>query len=104
DVGVFFFTSRRRHMSFGCDWSSDVCSSDLCSGAAQQQRETRRDGAAPEHVRPGEGGGVAGVNVPALGTCRFGGKAAHVVAAFLADRKSVVEGKRAALGGRRGRG
>src|SRR2546430_7754890 len=25
----FFFSSRRRHTRFGCDWSSDVCSSDL---------------------------------------------------------------------------
>src|SRR2546430_9859003 len=25
----FFFTSRRRHTRFDCDWSSDVCSSDL---------------------------------------------------------------------------
>src|SRR5438270_8377963 len=36
---VFFFSSRRRHTRFDCDWSSDVCSSDLppaagglCSG------------------------------------------------------------------------
>src|SRR6266498_1722176 len=29
-VGLsFFFSSRRRHTSFGRDWSSDVCSSDL---------------------------------------------------------------------------
>src|SRR5882762_6042343 len=33
-VGVFtthpfFFPSSRRHTSFKCDWSSDVCSSDL---------------------------------------------------------------------------
>src|SRR2546430_9842922 len=31
-VGVyhlFFFSSRRRHTRFDCDWSSDVCSSDL---------------------------------------------------------------------------
>src|SRR5882762_7388805 len=28
DVG-FFFSSRRRHTRFKCDWSSDVCSSDL---------------------------------------------------------------------------
>src|SRR5438270_11974541 len=28
----FFFSSRRRHTRFDCDWSSDVCSSDLdCS-------------------------------------------------------------------------
>src|SRR5260370_40387911 len=27
----FFFSSRRRHTRFKCDWSSDVCSSDLTS-------------------------------------------------------------------------
>src|SRR5256886_2128406 len=27
----FFFSSRRRHTRFDCDWSSDVCSSDLAS-------------------------------------------------------------------------
>src|SRR3989475_7428217 len=26
---VFFFSSRRRHTRFDCDWISDVCSSDL---------------------------------------------------------------------------
>src|SRR5689334_24865381 len=35
----FFFSSRRRHTRWNCDWSSDVCSSDLgasagCDGAA----------------------------------------------------------------------
>src|SRR2546427_9858652 len=28
----FFFSSRRRHTRFDCDWSSDVCSSDLRLG------------------------------------------------------------------------
>src|SRR5882762_2572035 len=28
-VRFFFFSSRRRHTRFKCDWSSDVCSSDL---------------------------------------------------------------------------
>src|SRR2546430_12806240 len=28
-VADFFFSSRRRHTRFDCDWSSDVCSSDL---------------------------------------------------------------------------
>src|SRR2546427_11252707 len=28
----FFFSSRRRHTRFDCDWSSDVCSSDLLEG------------------------------------------------------------------------
>src|SRR5688572_31415404 len=30
-VFFFFFSSRRRHTRFDCDWSSDVCSSDLFS-------------------------------------------------------------------------
>src|SRR5579859_6305814 len=28
----FFFSSRRRHTRFDCDWSSDVCSSELVVG------------------------------------------------------------------------
>src|SRR2546430_9393840 len=28
-TNFFFFSSRRRHTRFDCDWSSDVCSSDL---------------------------------------------------------------------------
>src|SRR2546430_5254400 len=30
---IFFFSSRRRHTRFDCDWSSDVCSSDLAAAA-----------------------------------------------------------------------
>src|SRR2546430_5127586 len=33
-VFFFFFSSRRRHTRFDCDWSSDVCSSDLRARAA----------------------------------------------------------------------
>src|SRR5947207_8429027 len=29
----FFFSSRRRHTRSLCDWSSDVCSSDLSAGS-----------------------------------------------------------------------
>src|SRR6267143_2342365 len=29
---VFFFASRRRHTRWNCDWSADVCSSDLGAG------------------------------------------------------------------------
>src|SRR5688572_16257138 len=32
-IFFFFFSSRRRHTRFDCDWSSDVCSSDLDSTA-----------------------------------------------------------------------
>src|SRR5258705_3624669 len=31
-VGLFFFSSRRRHARCLSDWSSDVCSSDLAAG------------------------------------------------------------------------
>src|SRR2546430_3885710 len=34
----FFFSSRRRHTRFDCDWSSDVCSSDLQPGRQSAQR------------------------------------------------------------------
>src|SRR5205085_5449474 len=36
----FFFSSRRRHTRFDCDWSSDVCSSDL--GASSPWNSKRR--------------------------------------------------------------
>src|SRR5260221_3440519 len=32
----FFFSSRRRHTRSLCDWSSDVCSSDLITPREQQ--------------------------------------------------------------------
>src|SRR2546430_1656167 len=43
----FFFSSRRRHTRFDCDWSSDVCSSDLShrtpSGPDCERGARRRD-------------------------------------------------------------
>src|SRR2546427_9132119 len=36
----FFFSSRRRHTRFDCDWSSDVCSSDL-GGTVLDNHSTR---------------------------------------------------------------
>src|SRR5260370_19775085 len=45
----FFFSSRRRHTRFKCDWSSDVCSSDLsCAALAAQDH-------ALEDLDPGPG-------------------------------------------------
>src|SRR5256886_3592884 len=41
DVFFFFFSSRRRHTRFDCDWSSDVCSSDL-AGSFRENREGKR--------------------------------------------------------------
>src|SRR5689334_24519134 len=50
----FFFSSRRRHTRWNCDWSSDVCSSDLFA-----ERARRELVAVGEKVRaqpPGPGG------------------------------------------------
>src|SRR5688572_32287868 len=55
----FFFSSRRRHTRFDCDWSSDVCSSDLSGdvmvvGAGGDDTEDGPDaGAAYVFVRSG---------------------------------------------------
>src|SRR6266567_6813441 len=37
---MFFFSSRRRHTRFDCDWSSDVCSSDLLNGSPRIARHS----------------------------------------------------------------
>src|SRR2546430_10686791 len=37
---LFFFSSRRRHTRFDCDWSSDVCSSDLDGVCGSNQRRS----------------------------------------------------------------
>src|SRR3989475_5202084 len=55
----FFFSSRRRHTRFDCDWSSDVCSSDLGSRRmtyAQVEREAMAfaEALAGLGVRPGD--------------------------------------------------
>src|SRR5690242_21510569 len=43
-IFFFFFSSRRRHTRLTCDWSSDVCSSDLkwnCSGSVLEMSNKR---------------------------------------------------------------
>src|SRR2546430_7756645 len=52
----FFFSSRRRHTRFDCDWSSDVCSSDLIA---------IRGATLPDHVIPDDGVGAPGPDVDA---------------------------------------
>src|SRR2546430_8853211 len=42
----FFFSSRRRHTRFACDWSSDVCSSDLFTSPMSRQSSVVNSGVA----------------------------------------------------------
>src|SRR2546430_3798303 len=93
----FFFSSRRRHTRFDCDWSSDVCSSDLLS-------------LEPDPGRPYLAGDLLGRG---LAPRRNGGRRADAVAhpaarlagglraARRGDRESGGEGKRGDLGGGR---
>src|SRR5260370_8326825 len=57
-VVVFFFSSRRRHTRFKCDWSSDVCSSDL--SAANTSRCQRAGSDRDSLYRPVEGSAPTG--------------------------------------------
>src|SRR5688572_32441896 len=54
---VFFFSSRRRHTRFDCDWSSDVCSSDLNSNGGAISILTARPALEEFHARASIGGG-----------------------------------------------
>src|SRR5689334_23483516 len=47
-VCFFFFSSRRRHTRWNCDWSSDVCSSDLAQERGERVGVTLRHGAGDE--------------------------------------------------------
>src|SRR5690242_21377885 len=40
-IFCFFFSSRRRHTRLTCDWSSDVCSSDLLDGILRRDNHER---------------------------------------------------------------
>src|SRR2546427_5228385 len=56
----FFFSSRRRHTRFDCDWSSDVCSSDLRTDmdALPVTEQTGLSYASKVHVRDKNGNDV----------------------------------------------
>src|SRR2546430_8680437 len=46
----FFFSSRRRHTRFDCDWSSDVCSSDLATSGADTLGAGSRSASGPRFL------------------------------------------------------
>src|SRR2546430_8132778 len=79
----FFFSSRRRHTRFDCDWSSDVCSSDLFTAGAGAEPRAAATTAA---VRSAVPDGASRLRswwssmISTLGKCR----------AACRDRKSVV--------------
>src|SRR5256886_10921143 len=84
---VFFFSSRRRHTIFDCDWSSDVCSSDLKVGFVREDALRGVNRCCPERNPLLSGLTVPGEEAPANSV-----PAAAVIqrARALSDRKSVV--------------
>src|SRR5689334_3383669 len=60
-IFFFFFSSRRRHTRWNCDWSSDVCSSDLTTGRRARARASR---AGPSSASRGRGRRDAGRSPP----------------------------------------
>src|SRR2546430_7114601 len=85
--GRFFFSSRRRHTRFDCDWSSDVCSSDLSAAAPEKAMDensrapsgSREQGFTCSRLQ--EGPGDAAIRSDA---------STHRDARIRTDRKSVV--------------
>src|SRR6266568_2420148 len=55
----FFFSSRRRHTRWNCDWSSDVCSSDLDGGVVARVAGARGDPGTGVGAVLKTGGGLA---------------------------------------------
>src|SRR4051812_50210782 len=91
----FFFSSRRRHTRLTCDWSSDVCSSDL--GLLFARRVTHALHLPAKSVRISASEKQASQGRSARG---YLGNMARCEDAAR-DRKSVGEGKRGGHGGRR---
>src|SRR5689334_23596705 len=100
--GRFFFSSRRRHTRWNCDWSSDVCSSDLRIVEVRAMPLVAVTTADPREIRSGAlGAELERVVVHALARQRVVAvtlglrtqRADHLrvaVVATFADRKSVV--------------
>src|SRR5690242_21470537 len=91
---MFFFSSRRRHTRLTCDWSSDVCSSDLERGVCRNGARGHRRG----HVIHW----ILHLRLPDLGDLAFEKVRKrvreHVVCVRSEERR---EGKSVDLGGRR---
>src|SRR6267154_5087610 len=83
-IFYFFFSSRRRHTRWTCDWSSDVCSSDLFRGRMMPAlpRESIRQ------LFPQQAGDDGGAD---RGDCQH--REPNQIRQVMARRRAVVEEK-----------
>src|SRR5256886_2019943 len=86
-----FFSSRRRHTRFDCDWSSDVCSSDLAFWLrAQKSPATVWQSRLRTRRRWFQNSGRAGIAGGAVASVRPSSRSLPVECPLKPDRKSVV--------------
>src|SRR2546427_7546453 len=98
-VQCFFFSSRRRHTRFDCDWSSDVCSSDLqprrgCGRGCGGRRDSCSAGLVLRAARVRRGW-----RVRSSGRSRGSSGGSRALLGRLGGREGGGEGKRGDLGG-----
>src|SRR5713101_8408444 len=91
-IFFFFFSSRRRHTRLTCDWSSDVCSSDLGARIAVDWGRGDQQGKEKVHARETPRGrrarprALGGVRLPGREPFRGRAVPAHRAAAPARDR------------------
>src|SRR5690242_20924227 len=97
-----FFSSRRRHTRLPCDWSSDVCSSDLLEEVVAAVELPRL--LALRDDRPGAGGGVEGGDPRPARAHALGERALRDELDLELPRQERSEERRVGNGGMGGRG
>src|SRR5690242_20971199 len=94
---AFFFSSRRRHTRLTCDWSSDVCSSDLEPTIAEQGANAVVDRIAKlarASIGAARGKEIAGVGIGSPGPLNKIGRAScrERVENSVVDETTKIEG------------
>src|SRR2546430_6260229 len=84
---LFFFSSRRRHTRFDCDWSSDVCSSDLevASGTTKKIKVRTYERCA----ECGGSGAARGSRSTSCGTCGGSGEVRRAARSMRSEERRV---------------
>src|SRR5689334_24346849 len=88
----FFFSSRRRHTRLNCDWSSDVCSSDLAFGARRTScrwLQGQRVKSSPQQGRHTEIREDVSKNDGGPGECNQREKSRHSEASYRSEERRV---------------
>ena len=90
----FFFKQKTAYEIYQCDWSSDVCSSDLLdfnslTGLNSRSFSTTFSAADVESTADTKGGYTSSTNINALGSTKLFGPITYTPQIQL-DRKSVV--------------